>query len=58
MKLKSVLCGALFLCALSLSSCDKDEVIVEPTSAEEIIEIINEMQPVYVAIQQEGSLNN
>ena len=50
MKLNSILYGALFLCALSLSSCDKDEVIVEPTSAEEIISLVNQYQPVKIFI--------
>lgn len=45
MKLKHLIYGALFLGAFSLSSCDKDEVIEIPYSAEKIINLINQHQP-------------
>lgn len=51
MKLKHLIYGALFLGAFSLSSCDKDEVVEASSTAEEIIEIINQKHP-YIIIQQ------
>ncbi len=56
MKLKYFICCTLLSGAFSLASCDKDEVIVNPT-AETIIKMINEKKP-YVAIQQDGSFSN
>lgn len=50
MKLKYFICCTLLSGAFSLTSCDKDEVIVNPSSAEKIISLVNQHQPAKIYI--------